>query len=392
MGRDGDGVRAVSASSIEITFTYRGQRCRERIKLQPTSANLKRAARHRAAVLDAIERGTFDYAVTFPSSPRAARFASQPGDIVQLGTYLERWLQRRQQVLKASTWDGYRKAVRNRLTPALGHLRLSEFRRRHAREWADTLDSSLKTINNDLSTLRAALQDASDDELIDGNPLYGWRYKRNEPPKPKDDAIDPFDADERRRILAALPAAGADMVQFWLWTGLRTSELIALDWDDIDMKKGKARIWKAVTECGRGKAETTKTAAGRRDIDLLPPALEALKRQKARTYLAGGRVWTNPKTGADWTGDRQIRKGMWKPALRKAGIRYRYPYQCRHSFASTMLQAGENVMWVARMLGHTDWTFTARIYSRWMPSHAQGAGAKALEMMGETRRPGESMG
>jgi hypothetical protein len=33
---------------------------------------------------------------------------------------------------------------------------------------------------------------------------------------------------------------------------------------------------------------------------------------------------------------------------------------------SMMLQAGESVMWVAQQMGHTDWTFTARIYSRWV--------------------------
>jgi len=55
MGRSGSGVRAISGSSIEITFAYRGVRCRERVRLKPTPANLKRAARHRAAVLDAID-------------------------------------------------------------------------------------------------------------------------------------------------------------------------------------------------------------------------------------------------------------------------------------------------------------------------------------------------
>ncbi|WP_338134147.1 Arm DNA-binding domain-containing protein [Pseudomonas viridiflava] len=36
MGRDGRGVRAVSDTSIEITFMYRGIRCRERITLKPS--------------------------------------------------------------------------------------------------------------------------------------------------------------------------------------------------------------------------------------------------------------------------------------------------------------------------------------------------------------------
>ena len=73
MGRDGAGVRAVSNSTIEISFPYKGKRCRERVKLKPTPANLNRAKRHRAAILDAIDKGTFDYAVTFPDSPKGER-------------------------------------------------------------------------------------------------------------------------------------------------------------------------------------------------------------------------------------------------------------------------------------------------------------------------------
>ena len=73
------GVRTVSASSIELSFTYQGKRCREKVKLKPTPANLKRAERHLAAILDAIEKGTFDYATTFPKSKNAPLFSDQPG-------------------------------------------------------------------------------------------------------------------------------------------------------------------------------------------------------------------------------------------------------------------------------------------------------------------------
>ena len=91
MGRT-NGVRPASKTSIEIDFYYHGVRCKERLKLKPTPANLKRAERHRAAILDAIERGTFDYAVTFPNSPRGALFSHEPGAALPLRDYLDRWL------------------------------------------------------------------------------------------------------------------------------------------------------------------------------------------------------------------------------------------------------------------------------------------------------------
>ncbi|WAW07588.1 DUF3596 domain-containing protein [Oxalobacter formigenes] len=78
--RERSGVVAVSETSIQITFTFKGVLCRERLKLKPTAANLKRAELHRAAILHAISIGTFDYSVTFPDSPRRFKFSEEKGD------------------------------------------------------------------------------------------------------------------------------------------------------------------------------------------------------------------------------------------------------------------------------------------------------------------------
>ncbi|WP_316867790.1 site-specific integrase [Ralstonia mannitolilytica] len=39
-------------------------------------------------------------------------------------------------------------------------------------------------------------------------------------------------------------------------------------------------------------------------------------------------------------------------------MRYRKPYQTRHTYASMMLSAGEYLMWVARQMGHANATIT----------------------------------
>jgi len=115
--------------------------------------------------------------------------------------------------------------------------------------------------------------------------------------------------------------------------------------------------------------EEPKTEAGYRDIKLLFPALEALQDQKKNTYTKGQEIFQNPRTGKRWTGDQPIRKTAWTPALKKAGVRYRRPYQTRHTYASMMLMEGENPMWVATQLGHSDWSFTLRTYSRFIPDN-----------------------
>ncbi|MBJ7374211.1 MAG: site-specific integrase [Pseudomonas sp.] len=378
MGRDGRGVRAVSESSIEITFMYRGVRCRERISLKPTATNLKRAEQHKAAVEHAIANGTFDYAVTFPGSPRAAKFAPEASQETVAG-FLTKWLAGKKQHVSSSTFEGYRKLVELRLVPALGPTLLVDLKRKTVRDWLNTLEVSNKTLSNIQSCLRSALNDAVDnEELIDINPLAGWTFSRKD--QVKEDDVDPFSPEEQRAILATLDGQAKNLVQFALWTGMRTSELVALDWGDIDWLKGEAYVTRAMTQAAAGEAEVTKTLSGKRRIKLLAPAMEALVAQKAHTFLAGNEVFQNPRTLERWAGDQPIRKTLWAHAVKKAGVRYRRPYQTRHTYASMMLSAGEHPMWVAGQMGHSDWTMIARVYGRWMPSDDTQAGGKAESM------------
>lgn len=376
MGRDGRGVRAVSDSSIEITFMYRGIRCRERISLKPTATNIKRAEQHKAAVEYSIANGTFDYAVTFPRSPRAAKFAPEASQETVAG-FLTKWLAGKKQHVSSSTFAGYRKIVELRLVPALGPTRLVDLKRKTVRDWLNTLEVSNKTLSNIQSCLRSALNDAVDEEeLIDINPLAGWTFSRKD--QVKEDDVDPFSPEEQRAILAALDGQARNLVQFALWTGMRTSELVALDWGDVDWLKGEVYVTRAMTQAAAGQAEVTKTLSGKRRIKLLAPALEALTSQKAHTFLAGNEVFQNPRTLERWKGDQPIRKTMWAHAVKKSGVRYRRPYQTRHTYASMMLSAGEHPMWVAGQMGHSDWTMIARVYGRWIPNTEREAGLRAV--------------
>lgn len=368
-----EGARPISARSIEIDFYYQGTRCRERLQLEPTPANLKKAAQHRAAIISSIDNGTFDYQVTFPRSPRARKFIRKD----RLDQYLKNWLEAKKPTIKSSTYKDYRKIIEGQLIPQFGHLMLAELKRGHVRDWAATLTCGNKRISNIISPLRAALDDAMHDELIPHNPLAGWHYRKIEPPKEIDD-IDPFTSEEQAAILAALPSDGVPLIQFALWTGLRTSELVGLEWGDIDWRQNRCRITRAITQASKGEAETTKTTAGTRTIDLLPRAVAALIAQKTMSYLhPSGRVFINPRTGDPWTGDQAIRKTLWTHALKRAGVRYRRPYQTRHTYASMMVSSGEPLAWVSKQMGHTSVVTTARIYAGWIPTTNSQAGMLA---------------
>lgn len=379
MGGKRNGVRRASASSIEISFMYEGAQCRERLPLEPTPANLKRAEKHKAAIELAIYNGTFDYAATFPKSKRAVKLGHQTG-LIPLSDYLEKWLARKEAHLKASTLDGYRKIIAGVLAPRLGQVPLVTLTRKMVRDELTKMDASNKRLANVQSCLRSALNDAVDDELIESNPLAGWTYSVKGKPKGEDE-IDPFTKEEQAAILAAATGQYRNLLQFAFWTGLRTSELVALEWGDIDWLRGEARISRGLTKAAK-EAELPKTAAGLRDVKLLPMALAALEAQKAHTYIVGGPVFHDPRYGKPFDGDQAIRKSFWIPTIRKAKVRYRNPYQTRHTYASMMLSAGEHPMWVAKQMGHSSWVMIARVYGRYIPNDGDTSGSKAAELFG----------
>jgi len=73
---------------------------------------------------------------------------------------------------------------------------------------------------------------------------------------------DPFTREEQAAILAALDGQGRNLIQFAFWTGMRTSELIALEWGDVDWLNGTINVRRALTNAARKTGpETTKTRA-----------------------------------------------------------------------------------------------------------------------------------
>lgn len=377
MDRRPRGVR-VRGGRIQIDFYYQGVRCRETLPLHPSTSNLRLASQKREAVLYAIATQTFDYLAHFPESELGHRLFRRASRLT-VAELLDRYLRTRQQTTERSTWKNYRSAVNHHLLPRFGNVAVSDLRTSDIRSWRAELAISAKRINNVLIPLRGALEDAFRDGLIPENPavrIASLKHRYDEP--------DPFSVDEIRAIIAAAPDQARQLFQFAFWTGLRTSELIALRWDDVDLNGLVVRVRRAsVGKVTKG----PKTAAGERDVKLLQPAIDALEAQKPFSLAAGAEVFLNPRTGRAWAEDGQIRKTAWQPTLIRAGVRYRYPYQTRHTYASLMLSSGENPMWVAQQMGHRDWGMIRQRYGRWLSSVEHTAGSRAAALWSQ---PGHS--
>lgn len=168
----------------------------------------------------------------------------------------------------------------------------------------------------------------------------------------------PLTVDEVAKLIAvpsdAQPAGLRDraILEVLYGAGLRISELVGLDVDDVDLEEGSVKVM------GKGSKERVVplgTFAGRAVSNYLTRARPALARERSGAALflnqRGGRL---TRQGAD---------RVLKQAAHGAGMKKRVtPHMLRHSFATHLLEGGADVRVVQELLGHASLS-TTQIYT-----------------------------
>jgi integrase len=165
---------------------------------------------------------------------------------------------------------------------------------------------------------------------------------------------------QRARRRYQLPAPGtpqtrqcdALIVALLAYAGLRPGELRGLRWSDV----GESTIYVQRAADPEGSLKATKTGR-RRVVQLLAPLAQDLREYR----LAAGRPPDAALVLVDERGDAwdktawQVwRADRWAPACRSCGLDPApRPYDLRHSFASLLLAAGRQPMWIAKQAGHS---------------------------------------
>ena len=358
--------KGLKTESIRIKFMYRGMECRETLKLAHTKANIKFAERLRGEILNAIQLKTFDYAKYFPDSRQLQKFGQQPGrHKMTVGDMLELQLALYERTLAPSTFKNYQRYTKSFLMTKWGTTLLSELKPAALRSWIATLELKARSLRQMLIPLRGAIELALNDELIDDNPLDRVKLKKilSQEAYDVEAEPDPFSASEILTLLETYPGQVRNVFQFAFYSGMRPSEIIALRWESVDWLAMLIKVERSRT-AGVSR-EKLKTKSSRRTVDLRQGAYEALLDQRQYSELAGGLVFLDPATGKGW--DTTSRLSIcWATMIRRSKMRYRKPYQTRHTFASTLLSAGENPLYVAKQMGHKDTTMLTRHYSKWI--------------------------
>jgi integrase/recombinase XerD len=168
----------------------------------------------------------------------------------------------------------------------------------------------------------------------------------------------PLSVDDVARLLAAPPegtSAGLRdraVLETLYGAGLRVSELVGLDVDDVDLEEGSVRV------LGKGDKE--------RDVPLGRYACEAIGAYLSRTRPALATARSRAALFLNQRGGRLTRQGCSRilaAQVKRAGIRKRVtPHTLRHSFATHLLEGGADVRVVQELLGHAS-VATTQIYT-----------------------------
>jgi integrase len=271
--------------------------------------------------------------------------------------------------IKSSTMRDYKSSLNLYTLPRFGNRPIRDISYLDIEEFKATLNLSAKRINNILVPMRSVFTMAFKEGIIKDNVMMKVDNLRIDEPN-----INPLSMDEVLKVLDCVHPHYRNCLTILFFTGLRFGEMAALKFRNVHLDRETAKICETLVYGEEGR---TKTRKSNRDIDLLPPAVEALTDQYKLTGNKSDYVFLD-LNGNPLTPD-HMREVIWKPALEKAGIEYRPMMQTRHTFATISLSEGENIGWVQHMLGHSSLQMIFTKYYAWMPKETRNDGSAMMK-------------
>lgn len=277
--------------------------------------------------------------------------------------------------LKPKTISGYKSIIKNYINPYLGkyHLRdLSKLicqqyimdvyengrvNQKRASDIAQGLSS--RTVKDIKIVLHASLEKAVDEGIIDKNPTNKLNM-----PKDRVKGMTTLTKEQSNRLLEEAFNSGCfEFYYLELTTGLRLGEILALEWDDLDVKNKTLSISKQVQRIkGEGMVlETPKTKNSIRTIALSSNCVMVLARLKLQQAKGTTLMFPSPLTGTYRDSNSVTRR--FKRMLRRAGLPQEVRFHdLRHTCATIGLEEKIEVKALSSMLGHSDVAFTMNTY------------------------------
>ena len=288
--------------------------------------------------------------------------------------YAKDWLAKRKPTLKPSTYRDYSSIMEVYAIPHLGETPIGKVSRRDVEIFFDKFPHlSGKRKNNIMVLIRGVFNQARRRDEIRDNPTDRIRHFKGEKP-----LIDPFSFPEMKSFLEAVDPHFFPYFATAFLTGMRPNELFALKWLHVDFEIRCITVREGRVQGVEG---PPKTFSSYRDVDMLDPLYDILKRHRESCPSQATHVFLGRKGRP--LDVNNLRHRVWYPTLAQASLRRRTMYKTRHTFASLMLSNGEDPNWVARMLGHARLDMIFGHYGKLIRNRSRRDGMRYLQAFTE---------
>mgnify|MGYP005761347851 FL=1 len=303
------------------------------------------------------------------------------------GDWLNFWYQQyAKQTLRPTTQSGYENMIYNHIIPDIGKIPLNKLTQNDLQQFYARLKNGGRKVRTELygkglsdrmvrgchAMCRKALEKAVADGIIRINPAIGCKL----PPK-KAKEMQVLTREEMQRFMAQAKADGYfELFLLELCTGMRRGEIVALQWDDLNLQTGELHICRqATTVHGNIHICAPKTKSSIRTVILPPDIVKILAEYKKRINSR----WMFPspvKEDAPYHPS-AIRKVLDR-TLERAECKHVRFHDLRHTFATTALANGMDVKTLSAIIGHISSETTLNIYTH-ITDNMQRSAANKIE-------------
>lgn len=283
--------------------------------------------------------------------------------------------------LERSTVEAYRQRLDLHIAPFIGSEKLSRITVPAVRSFADNVRGAGRSpamVKKAITALGALLSDAQERGLCTRNAVKEMSRRRNGSEKRSKKLLQPgVDIplpEEIRTFLAALEGRWRPILLTAVFSGLRSSELRGLRWQDVDF--GKATITVRQRSDKWGEIGATKSHSSQRTLPVPPVVISTLKEWKL-ACPPGDLVFPNG-VGNPESHSNIVNRGL-IPTMEKAGLGYTGLHALRHFYASWLINPKEagglglDMKTVQARMGHSSIVVTADVYSHLFPRRDDGS-------------------
>ena len=274
---------------------------------------------------------------------------------------------------KYLTQRGYEMLLNRHVIPTFGKRKIDTIKPSELALWQNKLleTMSSKSVTNARVIFHGIFEDALRDELISKNPFSIVK-------SPKITAtreIKPFNKDEIFQILNNTKDKIKSFFAIGFFTGLRTGEITALRYSDIDLENRTITVSKTRN---KGIETTPKTKSSNRVVEILDVLLPYIEEHIKNYKKSNDDYVFLTKFNKPYYSATKISVTYWQKVLKDLNLNHRTLYEMRHTFASMMISSGEDILWVSSTLGHKNANITLQIYAKYIKSEKKSRGGFLL--------------